>query len=830
MKHKTITHSHHRGIIYFPGLFLLLMSIFFYSLPVFAAEQQNAESLSLEWFGESSVLFKTEKMTLSQEHKNQLASILADYAVLRAKDFSGNQTEQSLYNVKNRVQQISEYEKIKAIKIQNAIVTWVIYKTEVSQDKIILNAEEWTFADYDCTGDKKITCDTFGYSNQHQLVFTNTDNTWKLKEDICQESITQSPFDQNEFSASRQGQQNLDFNQGKSLSTQKIKLSATYSASAAVAYADHYWSNYNPNFPSYANADCANFVSQCLNAGGLSTDGTWYSGSYAWINVGGMYNYLTGKGYKAYSSPAYSQYAAGDVIMFGNLAHTMLCVGQNSAGTPLYNAHTTNRYHEPLSYYWDSAGNTRSDFYLIKMQGSTTPTNVTLKTNKTNYSIGENVILTPSANNASYFGLRIMKSSKTYLYKDKITSATQWTPQETGTYEAWVSAVSVNGTVQDSKHIYFTVYEHPQNVTLTSNKANYSIGENVVLTPSANNTSYFGIRITKNSKTYLYKDKITSAMQWIPQETGTYEAWVSAVSIAGAVQDSKHINFKVFELPKNVALTTSKKEYSLGESVALTPQGENISYYGIRIMLNEKTAYYNDKITSSIYWKPDSTGNYTAWVTAVSPVGACKDSSVITFSVTNPTTEPTPIPTPLPKNEFSDVAKDAWYAPYIYNLTEKGIINGITSTTFEPDGLITRAQFAKILAYASGDDLLTNIKENPFSDTKNHWANTSINWAYAHQIVFGTSATTFAPDSKITREQMAAMMKRYIEYKGLSISEKNQTTVFRDDNTISNWAKKDVYLMQKLGIISGYPDGTFLPQANAKRCEAAKMISVLLEQ
>ena len=181
-----------------------------------------------------------------------------------------------------------------------------------------------------------------------------------------------------------------------------------------------------------------------------------------------------------------------------------------------------------------------------------------------------------------------------------------------------------------------------------------------------------------------------------------------------------------------------------------------------------------------------------------------------------------------PTINFSDVAADAWYVSYVYDLAGKGIINGITPTTFDPEGKITRGQFVKILAYASGDDLSAYSGDSVFADANAHWSKANINWAYTNKIVYGKSDTQFAPDANITRQEMAVMIKRYADYKGITLPKTNAPITFTDEAEIAAWAKEAVSAMQPANIISGFPDGTFAPQGNATRAQAAKMISVFL--
>ena len=190
------------------------------------------------------------------------------------------------------------------------------------------------------------------------------------------------------------------------------------------------------------------------------------------------------------------------------------------------------------------------------------------------------------------------------------------------------------------------------------------------------------------------------------------------------------------------------------------------------------------------------------------------------------------IPAPGISIRFIDVPDDAWFASYVYDLVGQGVLNGMSETTFEPNGLITRAQFAKILAAASGDDLTIYAGKTSFDDVSiSAWYASYVQWAYEKGVVSGMGNNQFAPDANVTREQMAAMISRYAKYKGVRLSPINAKLTFNDDASISGWAKDNVYAMQQAGIINGYADGNgyiFKPQGNATRAEASKMISVFL--
>ena len=181
--------------------------------------------------------------------------------------------------------------------------------------------------------------------------------------------------------------------------------------------------------------------------------------------------------------------------------------------------------------------------------------------------------------------------------------------------------------------------------------------------------------------------------------------------------------------------------------------------------------------------------------------------------------------------QFTDVAEDAWYHDYVYDLVYRGVVNGMTATTYEPEGKLTRAQFVKLLAcsLADAETLKTYEGKHPFKDSEGHWAEAYIAWAKDKGIVEGVSATEFDPEAPITREQMATIFGRYALKQGIKLPKSdNAAGSFPDADKISEYAREFVELMRIAGILNGYEDGTFRPQGNATRAEAAKLFSLFL--
>jgi hypothetical protein len=177
---------------------------------------------------------------------------------------------------------------------------------------------------------------------------------------------------------------------------------------------------------------------------------------------------------------------------------------------------------------------------------------------------------------------------------------------------------------------------------------------------------------------------------------------------------------------------------------------------------------------------------------------------------------------------FTDVPGTHWASSYILDLANKGIVNGKTATAFAPDDTINRAEFVKILAGVAGADVGT-AGSSAFSDVAvEAWYAPYVAWASEAGITKGDDGK-FNPNAQITRQDMAVMLARYIQdVAQKTLPEKNAAVTFNDEAAIGAYAKDAVGMMQKAGIIGGNETGAFLPANPATRAEAAKMISILM--
>ncbi|BEP30371.1 S-layer homology domain-containing protein [Helicovermis profundi] len=178
--------------------------------------------------------------------------------------------------------------------------------------------------------------------------------------------------------------------------------------------------------------------------------------------------------------------------------------------------------------------------------------------------------------------------------------------------------------------------------------------------------------------------------------------------------------------------------------------------------------------------------------------------------------------------KFNDLDKAEWAKDYVELLGGKGIVKGVNGNDFEPNSKITRAEFVALLTRAmayKGDS-----KNNKFTDVdSNSWYADSVYAAYDNKIVGGKSQTMFAPNDKITREEMATMIANAMLEEGYKYSD-FVTVPYEDAMNISNWAVRSIILTSNEDIVNGFESGAFMPKENATRAQAATMIYRLFEK
>ena len=177
---------------------------------------------------------------------------------------------------------------------------------------------------------------------------------------------------------------------------------------------------------------------------------------------------------------------------------------------------------------------------------------------------------------------------------------------------------------------------------------------------------------------------------------------------------------------------------------------------------------------------------------------------------------------------FTDV-NNHWAKDNMLFVVSRGLLSGTSATTFSPNTGMTRGMFVTALGRLAGVDP-TDYQASMFTDVKEDaYYAPYVNWAAKTGVVSGTTDTTFAPDTNISREQMAVIMKNYAAKLGYTIPKTLEVVNFADSAGISSWAKEAVKSMQQAGILAGKTNNCFDPAGTATRAEVATVLRRFVE-
>ena len=176
-----------------------------------------------------------------------------------------------------------------------------------------------------------------------------------------------------------------------------------------------------------------------------------------------------------------------------------------------------------------------------------------------------------------------------------------------------------------------------------------------------------------------------------------------------------------------------------------------------------------------------------------------------------------------PAPAFTDITGH-WAADNILFVASRGLLSGISETTFSPDTGMTRGMFVTALGRLAGINP-GSYQTGKFTDVKvDAYYAPYVNWAAQNGIVEGVTATTFTPDTNINREQMAVIMANYAKKLGYDLPQTLKAVTFADNANISSWAKDAVRAMQQAGILAGKNGNKFDPKGTATRAEVATVL------
>ena len=179
--------------------------------------------------------------------------------------------------------------------------------------------------------------------------------------------------------------------------------------------------------------------------------------------------------------------------------------------------------------------------------------------------------------------------------------------------------------------------------------------------------------------------------------------------------------------------------------------------------------------------------------------------------------------TPLASNPFTDVDTSKWYAEAVAFVQEKGLMQGTSSETFEPNTNLSRSMMTQILFNLAGKPDAEGAVS--FTDVDSAaWYADAIAWASGKGVVSGYGST-FGPDDLITREQMAVMLFNYAKVYEMDLTvDETALQAFQDAGDISDWAQEAVLWAVSIGLLTGQSAGVLAPTATATRAEVAAIL------
>ena len=182
-------------------------------------------------------------------------------------------------------------------------------------------------------------------------------------------------------------------------------------------------------------------------------------------------------------------------------------------------------------------------------------------------------------------------------------------------------------------------------------------------------------------------------------------------------------------------------------------------------------------------------------------------------------------------NPFRDVAPGAWYEEAVRYVYEAGLMQGTTGTTFSPGRTSNRGQIAAILHRLEGSP---RAGTPPFTDVAaDSYCADAVAWAEKSNIVRGFEDGTFRPERRITRQQLAAILFRYLEHRGADTAGRADLSRFSDTAAVADYAREAMAWAVSAGLLQGRSDGTLDPAGSATRAQTAvilQRLGALLEE
>ena len=260
---------------------------------------------------------------------------------------------------------------------------------------------------------------------------------------------------------------------------------------------------------------------------------------------------------------------------------------------------------------------------------------------------------------------------------------------------------------------------------------------------------------------------------------------------------------------ENGSYTVSPSNPSNGQNVTITPKPDE-GYVVDSVTVTDKTG-------KDVTVTPNTDGAYTF----TQPNGSV--TITVTFRKDIGLSD-CPRDESCPMAKFSDADRNAWYHDGVHYCVENGLMQGYGNGIFGPNDTLSRAMLVQILYNLENRPAVSG--ESVFSDVAHSaWYADAVNWAAANGIVEGFGNGQYGPEDDITREQLAAILYRYAQYKNYDVSVGEDTNIlsYSDAPEVSEYAVPAMQWACGAGIMEGYGD-VLDPTGNATRAQAATML------
>ncbi len=376
-----------------------------------------------------------------------------------------------------------------------------------------------------------------------------------------------------------------------------------------------------------------------------------------------------------------------------------------------------------------------------------------------------------------------------------------FTPPEGKEFAGWLA---VNGKVYPAGHSVYSTYDQSLKATWKDKEA---AEITITFDPNGGTGTMQPMKVKSGEKFKLPKCTFT------PPEGKEFAGWLA---VNGKVYPAGDI---VSSINSSVLKATWKSTGAAEITISFDPNGGTGSMQPMKVKSGE-----NFTLPECTFTPPEGK-EFAGWLASTGKIFPAGTPSYYYHDDTLKATWKDTAEVDVTEM-FTDVTKN-WAYPGIQYCVTHQLMSGVGGNLFAPKMTTTRAQIVQILYNLEGEPKVSGT--TPFTDLTQNWYKDAVLWAYQTGVVSGTSATTFAPDLPVTREQIAVILMGYAE-KVLGVTRTwtpADLSVFPDAGSVSGWAKDALADAVALGLISGASNGgqTYLePQGSATREQVATIL------